>query len=102
EIQILVIFSHSLHDALPILAVYRFHEQIEKENYHLMTKRDVNFQVEHEEKTEDMNPLLIYECIFIKENLGKITSASFYGGEVSRSEEHTSELQSPDHLVCRL
>src|SRR5207244_11310294 len=22
--------------------------------------------------------------------------------EVSRSEEHTSELQSPDHLVCRL
>src|SRR5438552_14014022 len=23
-------------------------------------------------------------------------------GEVSRSEEHTSELQSPDHLVCRL
>src|SRR5574344_2518508 len=24
------------------------------------------------------------------------------GGEVVRSEEHTSELQSPDHLVCRL
>src|SRR5438552_13793494 len=23
-------------------------------------------------------------------------------GAVSRSEEHTSELQSPDHLVCRL
>src|SRR5258708_37770443 len=23
-------------------------------------------------------------------------------GEPSRSEEHTSELQSPDHLVCRL
>src|SRR5258708_39944949 len=23
-------------------------------------------------------------------------------GEVGRSEEHTSELQSPDHLVCRL
>ena len=22
--------------------------------------------------------------------------------EISRSEEHTSELQSPDHLVCRL
>src|SRR5258708_27102845 len=29
-----------------------------------------------------------------------------YGGQVggicARSEEHTSELQSPDHLVCRL
>src|SRR5438552_11367340 len=24
------------------------------------------------------------------------------GSENSRSEEHTSELQSPDHLVCRL
>src|SRR5207244_8638944 len=24
------------------------------------------------------------------------------GGEGRRSEEHTSELQSPDHLVCRL
>src|SRR5258708_29414724 len=24
------------------------------------------------------------------------------GGDRSRSEEHTSELQSPDHLVCRL
>src|SRR5258708_13514600 len=25
-----------------------------------------------------------------------------YGRPVIRSEEHTSELQSPDHLVCRL
>src|SRR5258708_13920963 len=24
------------------------------------------------------------------------------GGQLDRSEEHTSELQSPDHLVCRL
>src|SRR5258708_8612832 len=23
-------------------------------------------------------------------------------GQIARSEEHTSELQSPDHLVCRL
>src|SRR5258708_30443417 len=26
----------------------------------------------------------------------------FAGAERPRSEEHTSELQSPDHLVCRL
>src|SRR5438552_14454219 len=25
-----------------------------------------------------------------------------HGGFTARSEEHTSELQSPDHLVCRL
>src|SRR5258708_16436460 len=27
---------------------------------------------------------------------------SLAGGSALRSEEHTSELQSPDHLVCRL
>src|SRR5258708_25790594 len=27
---------------------------------------------------------------------------TFTGAQWSRSEEHTSELQSPDHLVCRL
>src|SRR5207244_12298318 len=29
-------------------------------------------------------------------------SASLSSGSPRRSEEHTSELQSPDHLVCRL
>src|SRR5258708_30296490 len=28
--------------------------------------------------------------------------SSYPGRDQSRSEEHTSELQSPDHLVCRL
>src|SRR5258708_20366625 len=30
------------------------------------------------------------------------TVAFSYLGDIWRSEEHTSELQSPDHLVCRL
>src|SRR5690348_17882343 len=30
------------------------------------------------------------------------TSGTFSGAPGSRSEEHTSELQSPVHLVCRL
>src|SRR5258708_22582539 len=29
-------------------------------------------------------------------------AATPYSTKTSRSEEHTSELQSPDHLVCRL
>src|SRR5258708_24533324 len=29
------------------------------------------------------------------------TNYSFFGQDDWRSEEHTSELQSPDHLVCR-
>src|SRR5690348_17895326 len=31
-----------------------------------------------------------------------LTEAMLHSGEVLRSEEHTSELQSPVHLVCRL
>src|SRR5258708_21879058 len=32
----------------------------------------------------------------------RVTSLDRYHGPPNRSEEHTSELQSPDHLVCRL
>src|SRR5258708_10409882 len=33
---------------------------------------------------------------------GRLHVRPSYGGYGQRSEEHTSELQSPDHLVCRL
>src|SRR5258708_25417338 len=36
----------------------------------------------------------------INDQLGK--SIDLGGRRIIRSEEHTSELQSPDHLVCRL
>src|SRR5258708_27701947 len=32
----------------------------------------------------------------------RIPEITYYQGYLDRSEEHTSELQSPDHLVCRL
>src|SRR5258708_29621830 len=32
----------------------------------------------------------------------RLSAFGFIGVSASRSEEHTSELQSPDHLVCRL
>src|SRR5438552_7276471 len=34
--------------------------------------------------------------------LKAFSGLSRFRGEAKRSEEHTSELQSPDHLVCRL
>src|SRR5438552_11727658 len=34
--------------------------------------------------------------------LTSCTGANFLQWSSTRSEEHTSELQSPDHLVCRL
>src|SRR5258708_26403937 len=33
---------------------------------------------------------------------GRVMRHDDGGGNLQRSEEHTSELQSPDHLVCRL
>src|SRR5207244_4713240 len=40
----------------------------------------------------------------IEEEVEKMTWATLWGGDtiMDRSEEHTSELQSPDQLVCRL
>src|SRR5258708_11166810 len=32
----------------------------------------------------------------------RIVAAYYFSSSGGRSEEHTSELQSPDHLVCRL
>src|SRR5258708_24443946 len=39
----------------------------------------------------------------VQGNIVDILTPPLNGGiKMSRSEEHTSELQSPDHLVCRL
>src|SRR5438552_18811263 len=42
--------------------------------------------------------------IALRRNRMRRLSSCYHGasGWSSRSEEHTSELQSPDHLVCRL
>src|SRR6185436_20564232 len=53
--------------------------------------------------------LFPYTTLFRSENLAKRNLVSASQGPAGaaasagpRSEEHTSELQSPDHLVCRL
>src|SRR5438552_2134186 len=45
-----------------------------------------------------------YEAVSLDSGRSKAESVSYdyLEGEFKRSEEHTSELQSPDHLVCRL
>src|SRR5207244_9875278 len=42
---------------------------------------------------------MIFSCSMIEPGQPCVTMT---GRAFSRSEEHTSELQSPDHLVCRL
>src|SRR2546422_3684182 len=77
------IYTLSLHDALPISAVHRFHQLVSGERLReVVVGAEVHAAacagavVERREEDE--------------RNFGK------------RSEEHTSELQSRLHLVCRL
>src|SRR5258708_17271460 len=44
----------------------------------------------------------IHACSFWKLLIGVFLQIVDRDGKTPRSEEHTSELQSPDHLVCRL
>src|SRR5438876_6002542 len=66
------IYTLSLHDALPIFANREFQRQLFK----ILQSRAVSSLQE------------------------RVFNNTF--GDVIRSEEHTSELQSPVHLVCRL
>src|SRR5258708_20148049 len=67
------IYTLSLHDALPI-----FLDDSSAEKDRLQSIQKAIFNILDDLRVE-------------KDNL-----------EQTRSEEHTSELQSPDHLVCRL
>src|SRR5438552_14307845 len=73
------IYTLSLHDALPI---YRNHDGSDRAGklVHLSVEFIDIHQAEIIVLTSDQLPLVSQD----------------------RSEEHTSELQSPDHLVCRL
>src|SRR5690625_6778401 len=63
-------------------------------------------------KEKKLQVLLINNCYYIKNNKAKailhlnigesIDDSSYIKVEDERSEEHTSELQSRGHLVCRL
>src|SRR5258708_22104462 len=39
---------------------------------------------------------------YARQAVGLLRGAERAAADLQRSEEHTSELQSPDHLVCRL
>src|SRR5438876_6967257 len=78
-----VIYTLSLHDALPISKRAQ------------ATIVDVVFH--------EFNPFGISGVVVIAEShLSIHTWPEYRYAAVDRSEEHTSELQSPVHLVCRL
>src|SRR5258708_37712609 len=80
------IYTLSLHDALPISPRWFPSDP--------SPSRPVTFSPTH-------RPRKFFRCntyVFPR----KCCKQKTYGRTKSRSEEHTSELQSPDHLVCRL
>src|SRR5690606_41882653 len=89
------IYTLSLHDALPIYLV---------KHYRIVNKFFAGqFTVYKEILTRSNQwtlPLNSVTHYFIKDH-GDL-SVSFYNGAYDRSEEHTSELQSRENLVCRL
>src|SRR5256885_14237417 len=51
---------------------------------------------------DDENQEGIHDALLTRRSSGVVQWISIFGRALSRSEEHTSELQSPCNLVCRL
>src|SRR5690606_41364506 len=93
-----VIYTLSLHDALPILSVAlsranmgNYHPETFYDDAHEVSPFDANsIAPEYSEFWHEMNH--VEKCLFWW----------FICYREIRSEEHTSELQSRENLVCRL
>src|SRR5947208_6584604 len=82
------VYTLSLHDALPICAVQR-------------NLRSLRQQLRRAGSVDQVQEAVTGEVEVPDGGLGSGSQRDLAIG-VERSEEHTSELQSPDHLVCRL
>src|SRR5205807_9714939 len=85
-------YTLSLHDALPISRLFDLETSIHDDAIYLSAPKA---GAKHEEATE----LRIYDISDVTQADIRPTNSLV---EVIRSEEHTSELQSPCNLVCRL
>src|SRR5207244_12327731 len=88
------LYTLSLHDALPILWRRRSHQSSRGETlkHPVGIGRCFGDGLAHVPMFDDL-------AAFKPEDFHD-REPQFFG--LKRSEEHTSELQSPDHLVCRL
>src|SRR5258708_11733732 len=77
------IYTLSLHDALPIFCLHR---GVRRD---LRKARDLRQAIGRTRRVVVGQPVVA-------------TALDVQACQIERSEEHTSELQSPDHLVCRL
>src|SRR5207244_10541921 len=86
-----LLYTLSLHDALPIYLLARVDRQEQRRR--LRTIGDL-----------DVAALLLHDLslVVLDQSRSDHTVRLEIAQQQGRSEEHTSELQSPDHLVCRL
>src|SRR5207244_8129936 len=93
------IYTLSLHDALPICKYWKAFFQLK--GFEVGKASGIESTIPVLVGTEIVGALVKNDFLihFRYEELWLLTSAPTIS---VRSEEHTSELQSPDHLVCRL
>src|SRR5207244_11960533 len=89
------LYTLSLHDALPIFSLFPGERGCCRSGQHIEPLRKLDRGAPG--ATVDLSvPFLVSDSC--RENCARPSRRPGFG----RSEEHTSELQSPDHLVCRL
>src|SRR5690348_18000864 len=84
------IYTLSLHDALPISIGNIYYSQKNNQKALQSFRKALPLSRAAADRKAET------------ETLYNIASATSDAGHLNRSEEHTSELQSPVHLVCRL
>src|SRR5207244_7913088 len=90
----------SLHDALPILSIPRAAISVATMNF---SSPRFTLPITRSRSFCGRSPLSISASRPLRFSTFAISSVSVRVLQKTiRSEEHTSELQSPDHLVCRL
>src|SRR5207248_10177034 len=94
------IFTLSLHDALPILLLKCLHRLVQWSCFFLGTSEKYLCLRETGEQEKTPSSQFTGELHLVAHPVG--STISTMSCSWIRSEEHTSELQSPYDLVCRL
>src|SRR5207244_11655946 len=92
--------SLSLHDALPIFYFLRVDPMTANTGSTVSSPESIGSRFR--KNGPELKPDFIRPQVKSPVDQPSRSSAKAYARASGRSEEHTSELQSPDHLVCRL
>src|SRR5258708_14844403 len=99
----ILLLRHSVHDRHPHTSIFFFfNDTATTEIYTLSLQRRSSDLILTANNSKMGKDTLSKRLTDLKPHRNRIFSLEPIQYSISRSEEHTSELQSPDHLVCRL